>query len=365
MKRTIQFVGTAALSAALATACVLPLRADDLKLKDGTKITGDIVGFDENSFKVKTSYGFALVQKDQVVSISISEAPKVAAEKKAEPAEAKSPAPEKPKTESTATSPAPAPAQAIAVDPASRPTSSNTPASPPMTAAGSKTPSLDAPPPMPNPIAASKPPASTTTKSVAASAPAPAASAAVKSPAPVPVATAAPAASNVAANVTPPKPPAPEPIREQVSGNTYTNETYRFHMYKPPDWDVIASAPAVLPGAITAMGTADDTTYLLIGQEATSKPLSAEMDATEHRLRDVMENFRPLGEERVTVSGTAAMEHHFRGSVDQHDWAGVVVLVPRGEKVFTIFGMTRADNDLFQLQENVISRAIASLQFTN
>jgi len=357
MNRVAQFLTAAISLAALSAACALPLRADDLKLKDGTKITGDIVGFDDNSFKVKTSYGFALVQKDQVVSISISEAPKVAAEKKLEPTETKSPAPEKPKPEPGVASPASAPAQAIAVDPASRPTSPNTPASPPMTAAGSKTPSLSAPPPMPNPVATSEPAASSTTKSVAASAPATAAAPVVKNP--------APATPDIAANAAPPKPSGPEPFREQVTGNTYTNETYRFHMYKPPDWDVIASAPAVLPGAITAMGTADDTTYLLIGQEATSKTLAAEMDATEHRLRDVMANFRPLGEEKVTVSGTAAMEHHFRGSVDQHDWSGVVVLVPRGEKVYTIFGMTRADNDLFQLQENVISRAIASLQFTN
>jgi len=43
----------------------------------------------------------------------------------------------------------------------------------------------------------------------------------------------------------------------------------------------------------------------------------------------------------------------------------MVVLVERGTKLYTIFGMTRADDDLVQLQENVISRAIASLQFTN
>lgn len=323
--------------AALAAACVLPLRADDLKLKDGSKISGTIVGFEDNSFKVKTSYGFALVQKDQVVSIGISDAPKVAVEKKPEPAEEKAPAQEKPKPEPTIASPAPP--QPVAVAAASKPT-------PPSPSA-----------PTPATAAPSKPAVPSTNKSVAASAPAPAAPAPAKS-------SAAAAAPNTAANVAPPKPPAPEPIREQVTGNTYTNETYRFHMYKPPDWDVIASAPAVLPGAITAMGTADDTTYLLIGQEATSKSLAAEMDATEHRLRDVMENFRPLGEEHITVSGAAAMEHHFRGSVDQHDWSGVVVLVPRGGQVYTIFGMTRADNDLFQLQENVISRAIASLQFT-
>src|SRR5580700_11364850 len=63
------------------------LRADELKLKDGTTISGTIVGFEENSFKVKTSYGFAEVQKDQVVSIVISAAAKKKeSEKKSEPA---------------------------------------------------------------------------------------------------------------------------------------------------------------------------------------------------------------------------------------------------------------------------------------
>jgi hypothetical protein len=135
-------------------------------------------------------------------------------------------------------------------------------------------------------------------------------------------------------------------------------------MYKPPDWEVIAAARALLPGAIAAMGTDDDTTYLLIGQQPPGKSIAADMDAAEHRLRDVMDNFRPLGEERITVAGGPATEHHFRGSVDQHDWSGVVVLVPRGPRLYTIFGMTRADSDLVQIQENVIARAISSLQFT-
>src|ERR1700683_2735114 len=80
------------------------LRADELKLKDGTTITGTIVGFEENSFKVKTSYGFAEIQKDQVVSISISDAAKKPEpEKKAEPATDKSTAAAKPtKTDAAA-----------------------------------------------------------------------------------------------------------------------------------------------------------------------------------------------------------------------------------------------------------------------
>ncbi len=333
MKREISLLGTAALFlpiCAVVSAVLLAPRAvcaDDLKLKDGSTISGTIVGYEENSFKVKTSYGFAVVQKDQVVSISISVAAAAPAEKSAEPAAEKAAPAPKPKTESVKVA-----------------------APPPLPAMAGSQPEAIA---KVAPVAKPEPPPPAAMKVAASPSPAPAAA---------PVAKAAPPA--VVAVSAPPKPPAPEPIREAVKGNVYTNETYRFHMYKPPDWDVIATAPAVLPGAITAMGTGDDTTYLLIGQEPAGKSLTTDMDTTERRLRDVMENFRALDEKQITVSGTAATEHHFRGKVDEHDWSGVVVLVPRGARLYTIFGMTRADNDLVQIQENVIARAISSLQFT-
>jgi hypothetical protein len=319
MKRDISALGTAALFLpvyAITSVMLLAprsLRADDLKLKDGSTISGTIVGYEANSFKVKTSYGYAVVQKDQVVSIGISAGATASADKKPEPAAEKTPPAGEPKKESAVAAP-----------------------SPPLAGPVAKA----APPPAP--VAKTVPPAPAVAKS----------------------ALQVPATAVSAANTLPPSPPAPAPIREAVNGNTYTNETYRFHMYKPPDWDVIATAPAVLPGAITAMGTGDDTTYLLIGQEPAGKSLATDMDTTERRLRDVMENFRALDEKQIMVSGAAATEHTFRGSVDQHDWSGVVVLVQRGAKLYTIFGMTRADNDLVQIQENVIARAISSLQFT-
>lgn len=302
---------SAALALFLAALCLIAPRvahADDFTLKDGTKISGTIVGFEDNSFKVKTSYGFALVQKDQVVSIKVAEPAKSAPEKKIT---AEKSAPEKVPAESAKASAHPA-------------------------------------------VGESKAPAITPTAKTEAPAVAKNASASSAAPAPTPVAAPAP----------PTPPPAPEPIREEVSGNTYTNDTYHFRMYKPPDWAVIDGARSVLPGAIAAMGTDDQTTYLLVGQEPAGKSLSSDMDTTEKRLRDVMENFRPLSQERVTISGAVAVEHRFRGSVDQHDWSGIVVLVPRGAKLYTIFGMTRADNDLVQIQENVIARTISSLQFT-
>src|SRR5580693_4315656 len=55
-------------------------RADEIRLKDGSKIIGTIVGFENDSFRVETSYGFALIQKDKVADISI-----IATKKDSEP----------------------------------------------------------------------------------------------------------------------------------------------------------------------------------------------------------------------------------------------------------------------------------------
>ena len=318
MKRGNSSWKAVALTCTFGTIIVLAphsVRADEIKLKDGTKITGTIVGFEENSFKVKTSYGFAEIQKDQVVSISMADATKKpAAEKKSDSAPDKAA-----KSDASADAPAdktPLASKSAKPDPAKSPNNS-TPSATPAGATSTAT-----------------PPAAATPAPVAA-APAP-----------------------------PPKPAAPEPVREEVNGNTYTNDTFGFEMYKPPDWQVIAGARALLPGTITAMGTQDETTYLLIGQETAGKSLAGDMDATEHRLRDIMENYRPLGETHINVSGVPVVERRFRGGVDKHDWSGVVVFIPRGTQLYTIFGMTYADTDLVQIQENVIHRAISSLQFT-
>jgi hypothetical protein len=338
MKRAFQF----ALAAALLSGLPSHARADELKLKDGTKLIGTIVGFDDNSFKVKTNYGFAIVQKDQVVSISISDAArKPEPEKKSEPSATKSSSPAK----------SPSPVKPADTDAPSA-TASITPAS------ASET-KLEAPP------AIVKTPADPANKPVASSnAPTPATVNPPNAPNAVNAKNSALTPAPSPAPVEPPAPPQPVPMKEVVSGNTYTNETYGFHMYKPPDWQLIEGARSVVPGSITAMGTADQRTYLVIGQEPAGKSLASDVDATEHRLREVLDNYRPLGEKHITVSGVSAVEHLFRGSVDQHDWSGVIVFLPRDARLYTIFGMTYAETDLVQIQENVIARAISSLQFT-
>ena len=47
----------------------LPARADEIRLKDGKKLYGVIVSFDDNMFKVKTDFGYVLVEKDKIASI--------------------------------------------------------------------------------------------------------------------------------------------------------------------------------------------------------------------------------------------------------------------------------------------------------
>src|SRR5689334_14394922 len=50
--------------------CVASLASgDEIKLKDGKKLYGVIVGYEDNMFRVKTDFGFVLVEKDKIASI--------------------------------------------------------------------------------------------------------------------------------------------------------------------------------------------------------------------------------------------------------------------------------------------------------
>ena len=298
-------------------------RADEIRLKDGTKIIGTIVGFENDSFRVETSYGFALIQKDKVADISIS-----AAKKESE---------QKPKANA-------APSQPPATNPSVVPAVAKEPAAPP-----SPSPDAIAAAPMRAPVsggasasAAMKPEvAAPRIKSVAAAEPAP------------PVAPPAP-------------PPAPVPpvIRDEIRGNQYVNLTYGFQMYRPPSWDLIPAARKALPDAVAALGTYDQTTLLVIGREQAKDSLDAHSAATEKALREIYENYRLISTRRLSVAGFPAIEQRSRGSVDGRDWSVILLTLFKGNDAFTLLGMTYADSDLIQVQENVIAKAVNSLTFT-
>jgi len=51
------------------TLAAIPVCADEIRLKDGKKLYGVIVAYEENMFKVKTDFGYVLVEKDKIASI--------------------------------------------------------------------------------------------------------------------------------------------------------------------------------------------------------------------------------------------------------------------------------------------------------
>ena len=136
-------------------------------------------------------------------------------------------------------------------------------------------------------------------------------------------------------------------------------------MYKAPSWQVIEGAKQALPNSIVAMGTSNESTLLVIGREKSKKNLEAEAQGVEQRLHDVYENYRLISQRKTVVGGLPAMEYHYRGLADDRDWSGTLTVVSRNGEIFTVLGMTFADTDLIQIQENVITRSIASLNFSS
>jgi len=154
-------------------------------------------------------------------------------------------------------------------------------------------------------------------------------------------------------------------IHDEIRGNQYINNTYGFQMYKPPSWDLIPAARKALPDAVAAMGTYDQTTLLVIGRAHAKDSLDAHAAATESALKDVYENYRLISTRRVTVAGFPAIEQRSRGSAEGRDWSVILLTLFKGGDAFTLLGMTFADSDLIQVQENVISKAVNSLTFVS
>jgi hypothetical protein len=298
---------------------VSAVRADEFHLKDGTKIIGTIVGYEGDSFRVKTSYGFALVARSAVVSITVS---KPATDEKEKTSA---------KTEKTKSEEAAKPEESAKTT-ESKEVTPEKKAEP--AAAQSKPSALSATNVVAGINSQTKPPVTPGT--------------APASPASTPPATA----------------PEPAPVREEVRGNLYVNDTYGFQMYKPPDWDLIAGARAALPGSIVAMGTGDQTTYLIIGLVPASGTVQGQIAATNERLASSFEGYQPEVIRPTTIAGLPAHEYQFHGAANDKEWTGTVTLIQRGENFLTILGVTSTNTDLVQMEQNVISRTIASLQFT-
>jgi hypothetical protein len=287
--------------------------ADEIRLKDGKKLYGVIVAFDDNMFKVKTDFGFVLVEKDKIASIIPNGTDGGDSAKQGDKADAAGDKTNE-KREQAKTKTAETDKLNGAVKP-------QLPQS---------TPKVNVTPP------------------------------ALKS---TPAAASGALALNTSA-IAPPKPPEPPGNREEVQGNLYTNYTHGFRMYKPPSWELIDDARNALPNAIVAMGTANESTLMVVGQEKTKATVEAAAATIERRLHDVYENYRQISQRKTVVGGLPAIEYRYQGVADEHDWSGTLVVVARANDVLTVLGMTRANTDLIQIQENVIARTIASVDFS-
>ena len=205
--------------AALGVVAVATCRADEIQLKDGKTFTGVIVAYDNNMFKVKTDFGFIMVEKSKIAAIipsgSDGKTDAKAAAKK--PGRGETSQPEPVKVDASKGQPTAMPAVESTIEKAA-PRVSNAPVRPQLPTASQKSVAI----------------APTIKSSPAA------------------------AIAAMASRDTPLAPPkeAETPViaPEEVQGNIYTNHVYGFRMYKAPSWQLIEDSTA-LPNAIVAMGT--------------------------------------------------------------------------------------------------------------
>jgi len=303
--------------------------SDEIRLKDGKKLYGVIVAYEDNMFKIKTDFGFVLVEKDKIASIIPT-----------------TPGPATPASTPSANGakPAKAPEKKQISEPATTSASSR--------AEGTTDPSG---PPATKPKLSSEP--------VRPELPATSHTAKVTPPAIKPAIAPTPSALAATQPLAVAKEPEPPANKEQVQGTLYTNFSHGFKMYKAPSWEIIEDARKALPNAIVAMGTSNESTLMVVGQEESKDSLDVSANGVEKRLREIYTNYHMISRRKTVVGGSPAIEFKYTGMADEHQWSSTLVVVARGNSVLTILGMTYADNDLIQIQENVIARTISSTDF--
>jgi small nuclear ribonucleoprotein (snRNP)-like protein len=311
-------------------AAARPACADEIQLKDGKTFYGTIVGYDNNMFKIKTDFGYILVEKSKIASIVPNGTPSAKGGTNAPASAGKNEsdvARSGQETEAVKSKGAQPTAEPAVISTYEKPVPriSNAPVRPEIPTNAPKlnavAPSLKGAP-------------TTTTNSLVATDTALAPAKGIETP----------------------------QIPEEVQGNTYINHVYGFRIYKAPSWQLIDDATE-LPNAIVAMGTQNESTLLVVGREKNKQSLDAAANVVEKRLHEVYDDYRQTSQRKTVVGGLPAVEYRYRGKAEEHDWSGTLVVVARGSDILTALGMTYADTDLIQIQENVITRAIASLDF--
>ena len=284
---------------ALVVFYVLPAAADELSLKDGRKISGTIVGFENGMFRLETEFGFVLVRRDKVVSIKVSEG-------------------------GTKETPQNAEARRSATGAADNATGSGN-----TSRSGNAGPASDG-------------------------RDSPAASGQITSSPP----SKAPQVSPVSRLL---DEPLPAHMVEHEEGNNYFNDTFHFVMFKPPDWKIYNDLPRGKVSALVALSSEDEQTVLFVDRQVWSGTPDLNNDIVEANLRTIYQDYKKLAESETQIDGRPAIRRDFSGLIDGVEWHGVAVRVVQGSTVYGIVGMTSAES--FQFQQAVFNKIVKSFHF--
>src|SRR5260370_31738899 len=113
-------------------------------------------------------------------------------------------------------------------------------------------------------------------------------------------------------------------------------------MSKAPSWDLLEEGRKALPNAIGAMGTSNESTLMVVGQEKTKEPLDTAATTVEQRLREIYSSYQQISRRKTIVGGLPAVEIQYRGLADDHIWSGTLAVVARRSDNFTSPGLTFA-----------------------
>ena len=273
--------------------------ADELSLKDGRKISGTIVGFENGMFRLETEFGFILVRRDKVASIKVSEGGTKEIPQKAEARGGANGA----SGNATGNSDG---LRSESAEPAS-----DRRAIPAATAGNSSPPPSRAPQAPPVSRLLNEPP--------------------------------------------------PAHMAEHEEGNNYFNDTFHFVMFKPPDWKIYNELPRGKVSALVALASEDEQTMLFVDRQVWSGTPDLKNDIVESNLRTIYQDYKKLSETETQIDGRPAIRRDFSGLLDGAEWHGVAVRVVQGSTVYGIVGMTSAET--FQFQEAVFNKIVKSFHF--
>ena len=322
---------TTALLLCIFLSFLTPLRGERIVLKSGKILTGSIVDYDEHMFRVETDFGFALIRKDRVASISFEES-----ETPAPSVQKDEPEPEKGSAETAESkavagaAPMVANSSLISAEPEKEGTAE----------AATVAVSLE------------------TTRAEGGNSQdlVPEQSGDVEV-----IAALEGAVAEEEEPIAPPERVEPGEMVERIEGNRYINETFRFAMYKPPNWVLFEDVRRASATSVIAMGTVDERTLLFVERE----PFGAEPEnqgGIEAKLRHTYREYQVLREEDVVVDGRAGVRRTFSGVLDGIDWHGMAVHVSDDYGDFGIIGLTSAET--FQFKQAVFNKIVRTFRFT-